>query len=307
MTRWRTASSPKAPDPMLIARPVRRRQLAAAALALVLVLPLASAAQTPAQPTAPPVLPLEPARERGVSVTPAFEGWYENADGSFTLLVGYFNRNKTETFDIPVGPNNRIEPGDPDQGQPTYFATGRNWGVFAIKVPKDFGTKTLTWTIVSNGEAQSIPLGLTKGYTITPFVESGMGNRPPVFTFAPGGDKFTGPPTAVAATKAGVVGQPVSLDVWVEDPKQTKVGLPSSRSGPGVAQVSFHKFRGPGRVTFDPVRVPVPNQGDMVSTKATFSLPGEYLVRVQGNDESGEGGAGFQCCWTNTYVKVSVK
>ncbi len=294
---------------MPIVRNAPRRQLAAAAWAIVLALPLGTAAQTPAPApsAAPQVLPLEPARERGVSVTPAFEGWYENADGSFTLLVGYFNRNKAETFDIPVGPNNRIEPGDIDQGQPTYFATGRNWGVFAIKVPKDFGTRMLTWTIVSNGEVQAIPLGLTKGYTITPFVESGMGNRPPVFTFAPGAEKFTGPPTAVAATKAAAVGQPVTLEVWVEDPKQTKVGLPSSRSAPGVAQVSFHKFRGPGRVTFDPVRMPVPNQGDMVSTKATFSLPGEYLVRVQGNDESGEGGAGFQCCWTNTYVKVSVK
>ena len=30
-------------------------------------------------------------------------------------------------------------------------------------------------------------------------------------------------------------------------------------------------------------------------------------LRVQGNDESGEGGGGFQCCWTNTYVKVTVQ
>lgn len=301
------AFSPKASAPM--SRAPSARRLALAVLAVVLVLPLTAAAQTPAPtPSATPkVLPLEPARERGVSVTPAFEGWYENADGSFTLLVGYFNRNKVETFDIPVGPNNRIEPGNIDQGQPTYFATGRAWGVFAIKVPKDFGTKTLTWTITSNGESQAIPLGLTKGYTITPLLEAGMGNRPPVFSFAPGGAKVTGPPTTVAATKEATVGQPVAIDVWVEDPKQTKVGLPASRSGPGVAQVSFHKFRGPGKITFDPARVSVAKQGDMVTTKATFSLPGEYMVRVQGNDESGEGGAGFQCCWTNTYVKVSVK
>ena len=44
-----------------------------------------------------------------------------------------------EALDIPVGPNNRIEPGDPDQGQPTFFEIGRQWGVFVIKVPKDFG------------------------------------------------------------------------------------------------------------------------------------------------------------------------
>ena len=295
---------------MTMAGFVRFRFPTLAALAVVAALPLAAAAQTPAPaaaPQAPRVLPLEPAREKGSSITPAFEGWYENADGSFSLLVGYFNRNRNEALDIPVGPNNRIEPGDPDQGQPTYFATGRNWGMFAIKVPKDFGAKVLTWTIVSNGEAQSIPLSLKKGYTITPFVEAGMGNRPPVFTFAPGGPKFTGPPTAVAATLTGTVNAPVAIDVWVEDPKQTNVGTPSNRSGPGIANVSFHKFRGPGRVTFEPGRLPVAKQGDMVSTKATFTVPGEYLLRVQGNDESGEGGAGFQCCWTNTYVKVSVK
>ena len=48
-------------------------------------------------------------------------------------------------------------------------------------------------------------------------------------------------------------------------------------------------------------------QGEMVTATATFSAPGEYLLRVQANDESGEGGGGFQCCWTNTYVKVTVQ
>jgi hypothetical protein len=286
-----------------------RARPALAALALIVASALVSSAQAPAPaaPQAPRPLPLDPARERGASITPAFEGWYQNDDGTFSLLVGYFNRNKSEALDIPAGPNNRVEPGDVDQGQPTHFQTGRQWGMFVIKVPKDFGTRTLTWTIVSNGESQSIPLGLTKGYTITPFLEAGMGNRPPVFTFAPGGAKFTGPPTAVAATLSAAVNQPIAIDVWVEDPKQTNVGLPSPRSGPGIANVSFHKYRGPGSVTFDPVRLPVAAQGDKVSTKASFSAPGDYLVRVQGNDESGEGGAGFQCCWTNTYVKVSVK
>ena len=55
--------------------------------------------------------------------------------------------------------------------------------MFAIKVPRDFGTKVLTWTITSNGESQSIPLTLNKNYPIEPFEEKGMGNKPPVFTF----------------------------------------------------------------------------------------------------------------------------
>ena len=71
--------------------------------------------------------------------------------------------------------------------------------------------------------------------------------------------------------------------------------------------MSFHKFRGPGTVSFEPARVSTKAQDETVTTAATFSQSGEYLVRVQGNDESGEGGAGFQGCWTNPYVKVSVK
>lgn len=253
------------------------------------------------------VLPLDPARERGSSITPAFEGWYQNADGSYSLLVGYFNRNKSETLDIPVGPNNKLEPGPVDQGQPTYFQTGRQWGVFVVKVPKDFGAKAITWTITANGETQSIPLTLNRNYPIEPFEEKGMGNKPPVLTV--GGSEFTGPPTSVAASFTGAVNQPVALTFGVSDPKQTKQGSDAraARGAGTVATVSFHKFRGPGGVTFEPARIGTKAQGEMVTTSATFSLPGEYLVRVQGNDESGEGGAGFQCCWTNTYVKVTVK
>ncbi len=271
-------------------------------------LPLVAAAQTPAAPQAPsPSLPLAPTRERGVSITPSYEGWYQNADGTYTLLIGYFNRNKGEALDIPVGPNNKIEPGPIDQGQPTHFQIGRQWGVFTIKVPKDFGAKTLTWTVTANGETQTIPFGIKTGYTIEPFQESGMGNKPPEFTFAAG--KFVGPPTAVAATLTGAVNQPVAITLKVEDPKETKKGseLTNRRGAGAVATVSFHKHRGPGTVKFDPARVPAKTQGESVTTNATFSVPGEYLLRVQGNDESGEGGAGFQCCWTNTYVKVTVK
>jgi len=255
-------------------------------------------------------LPLEPPRERGASITPAYEGWYPNADGSISLLIGYYNRNAKEALDIPVGPDNRIEPGGPDQGQPTYFEPGRQWGVFVVKVPKDFGTKAITWTIVANGETQAVPFTLNKGYPISPFKELGMGNEPPVLAFSQGGPKVTGPPTAVSATYSGVVNQPVAMSVWVEDPKAPgEAEAPSALLGPvaKVATVSFHKFRGPGKVTFDKARIPVDEQGAMISAGATFYAPGEYLLRVQADDESGEGGFGFQCCWTNTYVKVTVQ
>ena len=45
----------------------------------------------------------------------------------------------------------------------------------------------------------------------------------------------------------------------------------------------------------------------MVNTTATFSLPGEYIIRIEGNDSSGVGGGGFQCCWTTAYIKAVIK
>ena len=255
----------------------------------------------------PSVLPMGPARERGASVTPAYEGWYQNDDGSFSMLIGYYNRNSKEALTIPIGPNNKLEPGEADQGQPTFFETGRQWGVFVIKVPKDFGEKVVKWTLTSNGETQTVPFTLNKGYPITPFKELGMGNRPPVLFFSEGGAKVTGPPTGVSAEFSGTVGQPVPIKVWVEDPKAEHAESGFGWDPTNIAAVSFHKFRGPGTVTFDKLRYFSKKQGEVVSGTATFSAPGNYMLRVQANDESGEGGNGFQCCWTNTYVRVMVR
>src|SRR5687767_8289638 len=67
---------------------------------------------------------------KGLPVAPVFEGWIPNPDGSFDLMFGYFNRNWSEEFDVPVGPNNTIAPGGPDQGQPTHFYPRRNRFLF---------------------------------------------------------------------------------------------------------------------------------------------------------------------------------
>ena len=125
-------------------------------------------------------LPIEPVKETGQSVTGAFEGWYQNPDGSYTLLVGYFNRNSKQTLDIPVGPNNRIEPGGPDLGQPTHFLPRRQWGVFTMVVPKDFGKQRLTWTIVANGQTTTVPMHIDPLWIVAPFKDVALGNTPPV-------------------------------------------------------------------------------------------------------------------------------
>jgi hypothetical protein len=253
----------------------------------------AIAAQTRGQVAAVPE-----AGATGQSVTGAFEGWYKNPDGTFSLLMGYFNRNASETLEIPVGPNNRIEPGPVDQGQPTTFAPRRQWGVFRIVVPKDFGEKKLTWTITANGQTTTIPMNLNPLWVVEPFKDAGAGNTPPVIKFEANGPSFTGPPHGVAKTFTTKLADPLPLPLWVSDDKPLRRG---ALGGP----LSWSKFRGPGAVTFDNARPSPEADGKAVAT-AKFASPGDYILRVQANDASGDGGGGFQCCWTNVHVKVTV-
>jgi hypothetical protein len=252
---------------------------------------------------------MEPLHDSGQSVTGAFEGWFKNADGSFSILLGYFNRNLKEELDIPVGPNNRIEPGG-DHGQPTHFLPRRQWGVFTITVPKDFGTKKLTWTLVANHQTTVIPMSLDAPWEVSPFHEVGMGNTPPVISFEEGGPSVQGP-RPITTSLSTTLPKPVTLTVRVSDDAKTFPGAKPPRLPP--VTVSWGKFRGPGAVTFSKDRPevkkiegPAPFNGTATTT-ATFSEPGDYILRVVANDWSGDGGRGFQCCWTNAMVKVSVK
>src|SRR5947199_697203 len=103
---------------------------------------------------------------KGQSVSPAYEGWMQNEDGSFTLYFGYMNTNWLEEFDIPVGPDNNIEPGGPDQGQPTHFYPRRNPFLFTIRAPKDFGNKELIWTLTTHGKTEHAYASLKSDYQI---------------------------------------------------------------------------------------------------------------------------------------------
>jgi hypothetical protein len=256
-------------------------------------------------------LPLEPKGRSGESVTPAFEGWYPNSDGTFNLLLGYYNRNLSETVDIPVGPNNRIEPGGPDFGQPTHFLPRRQWGVFTITVPKDFGKKTLTWTLVAHGQTMSIPIGISNPvYIVEPLRDAAMGNTPPLLRFEPGGKPYTGPPVGTVGSYTATVASPLPLSVWLgHQPGWTQelAGAAGSKhEGPDLTML-WSKYRGPGQVTFDKEKPEISKTDRKATTNVTFSEPGDYVIRAQVNDNSGEGGGGFQCCWTNVLVNVSVK
>ncbi len=265
----------------------------------------------------PAALP-EPRKGFGASVTPAFEGWYYNPDGSRSFLIGYYNRNSQQELDVPIGPNNRIEPGGPDMGQPTHFLPGRQWGMFTIPAPKDFKpADQYTWTIVANGQSVTIPFRLHADYVMSPFAEIAVGNTPPVLRFEPNGKTFQGPAAnlATAPSRTASASEAFPIEVWASDDlKYTSgTGAPVSASRPPVT-VSLSKYRGPGKVTFDKNRPTLEKQpagsspfNGKAATTAKFSEPGDYVLHVIGNDYSGDGGGGFGCCWTSALIKVSVK
>ncbi len=264
-----------------------------------------------AQPAAQS-LPMEPAHSSGQSITGALEGWYENKDGSAYILVGYFNRNLTQELDIPVGADNRIEPGGPDRGQPTHFLPGRQWGVFTIRVPKDTGK--LTWTIRANGKTTVIPLHLDPLWIVSPLLDASA-NTPPFISFDAKSPGVQGPPSSAMLTLQAKAGQPVPLTVWVSDDAKVGLGPSLAARGPAVT-VKWTYFRGPASpVRFTNPRPPVQRRSDGVregfagsaTTEAVFRDPGEYIIEVAANDWSGEGGSGFQCCWSTAQVKVIVE
>ena len=271
-------------------------------------------------------LPLEPLGNRGEALFPYLEGWYTNDDGTTSFLLGYNNRNTKQTIEVPIGPNNRIEPGPADQGQPTFFDTGRQNRMFTITVPKDFGNKKLTWTLVANGITQAVTFWANPPYFVEPFLMTGTGNTPPVIKID-GGPELTGPPRGIAKTFAAAAGQPLTLAVWAADKPPTIVldpnppqrgadggGAARGRGGrggatgpPAIASIAWAKYRGPGAVKFGTEKLPITDRaGQTVTTTATFQQAGEYWLRVNATEGTGEGGSG-QCCSTSALVKVNVK
>src|SRR5258707_11140970 len=102
----------------------------------------------------------------GQVISPAYEGWRTEDDGSTTMVFGYMNQNWAEEFDILIGPDNNIEPGGPDRGQPTHFYPRRSPFLFTIKVPKDFGDKELIWTLKTHGKIEKAYASLKNDYMI---------------------------------------------------------------------------------------------------------------------------------------------
>jgi hypothetical protein len=287
------------------------RQLAVAAVALLLVVE-ATSAQTRYMYL------------NGESVHPAYEGWWPNADGSFTMFFGYMNSNWEQEFDVAVGPANTIDPGGPDQGQPTHFYPRRNPFLFTIRVPKDFGTKELIWTLTTNGRTLKAYASLKSDYQIDPQTIStevggdGGSLRDELRTNIAPELKVEGEPRRTVR-----VGQPLPLAVVVRDPDN----VPARRgrgaaataevvyrpqqtavmSSPAGLRFSWLVYRGKAStVTFSPEQMktwtdsrayanspwsppyvlPEPPPDNRWVATARFAEPGTYVLRGAASDGS---------------------
>jgi len=234
----------------------------------------------------------------GQNIVPYFEGWIRNADGSFDLVFGYFNRNWEEQLSIPAGPDHLVEHGGPDRGQPTFFLPRRQGWVYRVRVPADFGKQVLTWTIKANGKTEKAYGELMPVEEITERIIMTRGNlnrgeddpnKPPAVTIAP--IAGAGVNSAVTLT-ANVADDGLPKPrVTVARPQTTstdgtiRAQANSSASGnrPRGLNVTWMQIRGPAKVAVEPAGAILVN-GGTASATARFTQPGTYVLRATAND-----------------------
>jgi hypothetical protein len=271
--------------------------------------------------------PLAPLPPGGLRVAPFFDGWYANPDGTVTLSFGYSNPNREEVVEIPLGPDNFIEPKEYDGRQPTSFppavpdATGagrgrgsdrrdRERGVFTVTVPAGF-QGDVVWTLRNRGQTVSVP-GRTKTGAYGLRWPMAMGSIPPLLRFKADGPAGRGPVGIQADPVQASVGAPLSLTIWItDDSKREKDPIQikerDATASKAAMNVTWYKHSGPGPVVFSPPKEPIADLQGTATTSATFKQPGEYAIRVRADNFGRvDTSAGNQCCWTNGYVKVTV-
>ncbi|HLG97294.1 MAG TPA: hypothetical protein VKX49_13365 [Bryobacteraceae bacterium] len=252
-----------------------------------------------AQPQFPTAIP-QTKFNSGQDVVPSFDGWMRNADGTYTFVFGYLNRNYKEELAIPAGQDNKLEPGPGlDQGQPTYFLPRRHAWVFQVKVPADWGTKELIWSITAHGKTEKAYASLQMEEQILPRLIMSHGNLSPGLD-----DPNQAPVVRIEPVSEATVGAPVSLSALVTDDGLPKPRILKARAevAPGKAQtntaggrprsgvsVSWYEYRGPAKVSFEPTEpVKVGTPGEPVNGKAVatarFTEPGTYVLRAVADD-----------------------
>ena len=244
-----------------------------AGVALLLAAPGVSRAQ----------LPYQGQYNRGQDVVPVYEGWRPNPDGTLTMYFGYFNRNYQEVLDIPIGPENNIDPGG-DRGQPTHFYPRRQFFVFKVVVPKDWGLeRRVVWTLSIRGKTNTAKGWLQPDWEINDEVMmQNLGtvndaeNEAPVIT---GTDALTTtlPNTVTLTATAQDDGRPL--------PRRQR----NADEGDGQPQslaIRWIHYRGPGPVTFGPAKRIGDGKSITSTTTASFKAPGVYVLRAVASDGS---------------------
>jgi len=238
---------------------------------------------------------------RGQNVVPVFEGWVTNPDGTFSLIFGYFNRNWEENMFIPVGPDNKIEPGDIDRGQPTAFSPRRERNKFEIVVPKDFGTKEIVWTLTSRGKTEKAYGALIGPQVLTRRMV--LANTGRDFSDDDTGDEqSTNVPATIAIDPVPAVTLPGTATVTanVTDDGVLPRGYAFGRRTRAEVAVLWSTYRGPAMVEFSPRTATVESpKGGKTTTTVTFPAPGNYTLRASVTDVGGY--------VTNKDVSVVVK
>lgn len=227
----------------------------------------------------------------GQNVVPVFEGWIPNADGTFSMVFGYFNRNWEEEPIVPVGPDNNIEPGGPDRGQPTYFLPRRRRSLFKVQVPNDWGRKDLVWTLTVNGRTEKVYGSLLPVEEINERMFMAGGGLSPVES-----DGNQPPSIKVDAVAPLTLPRPLTLTASVRDDGLPKPPPPPKPSPDGVIRqtntvsnrtrgltVTWFQYRGPSKVIFDSAD-PISVTDGKAVVAAQFTQPGTYWLRAVAND-----------------------
>lgn len=246
---------------------------------------------------------LEFLRPSGGPVIPFFEGWHAREDGSYDLVFGYWNVNTEEVLDLPLGPDNFIEPREYDGAQPTRFlpvpdGDRRHWGVFTVRVPPDFGAQDVVWTLRVDGESYSVPGRLTVApYELEGWEQRGRLNVAPALRLEAGGAEGIGFSGVKAGPVRARVGQPLSVTVWARRDNPF-------RDDPRPIRVRWMQHQGPGAVAFAETETRIDADGGASSNELTFDVPGAYLLRILAYNSVPD--FEFFCCWTNGFLEVEV-
>src|SRR5689334_18652759 len=205
---------------------------------------------------------------KGQNVSPAYEGWEQDADGTKYFLFGYMNRNWEEELNVPIGSDNSFTPGNADQGQPTHFLPRRNRFVFRIPVPKNFTEQDeLVWTLTTHGSTEKAFASLRVDYKVDDVVRASETGALGAGSSSPEIRANKAPVVKVdgAKTLTAKVGQPLSLVAVVTDD-----GIPKTRGeGRAGAAVANRGTRDQDRLTEGSESAPRVNRAMLPPSRST--------------------------------------